>query len=507
MHHHYDLPGVRELPCTYFKRQMAVTFVHEPEGVEPRHEIGIDNVLWSTDFPHPICNWPNAAARGPSSSRACRRKRSTRSRGRTVHACTVLPEHRGGRDAGSCARRPARPRPLVGHRRSDGGDAARRPRRRRHEDRAARAATRSAASRLPRVAPRQAQRRARPEGRRRTRDAFLALVAARRRARRELFARARRSGSASTTRRSRAANPRLVYCSITGYGRDNPHSDRPGYDALVAARTGLHWEQRGRLGGAAPHHDRRAGPTLPDLEIPTDAPAGPAARRARSSRPRAGRASAPPSSRRSAIQRRAARARDAPVAASGSRRRCCRARSPARACVALAARREHRPPGSSTWIFDRARRRGSSSARTAAGSTHWVPNPRFILSARCRRHAERDAADLAATTRSASARRRGDRRARTTTSRWRRGGRRSSPPTSGSEAARSRRICDPAGALARRGARRPAARSPTACVTELERSGARARSAQVGIALRLRTHPAARSRGARAASSASTRPR
>src|SRR4029453_7672072 len=32
-----------------------------------------------------------------------------------------------------------------------------------------------------------------------------------------------------------AANPRLVYCSITAYGRGNRHSDRPGYDALVAA--------------------------------------------------------------------------------------------------------------------------------------------------------------------------------------------------------------------------------------------------------------------------------
>jgi crotonobetainyl-CoA:carnitine CoA-transferase CaiB-like acyl-CoA transferase len=62
-----------------------------------------------------------------------------------------------------------------------------------------------------------------------------------------------------------AANPRLVRCSITGYGQDNRHADRPGIDALVAARTGLHWEQRGwpggnlhRLSGAAslpPHTD------------------------------------------------------------------------------------------------------------------------------------------------------------------------------------------------------------------------------------------------------------
>ena len=39
-------------------------------------------------------------------------------------------------------------------------------------------------------------------------------------------------------------NPELIQCSITGYGRDNPHADRPGFDALVAARSGLQREQR-----------------------------------------------------------------------------------------------------------------------------------------------------------------------------------------------------------------------------------------------------------------------
>lgn len=55
-------------------------------------------------------------------------------------------------------------------------------------------------------------------------------------------------------------NPRLVYCSITGYGRDNKHADRPAYDALVAARTGLLWEQRGWPEGALNHMSG-----LPDL--------------------------------------------------------------------------------------------------------------------------------------------------------------------------------------------------------------------------------------------------
>ena len=44
-------------------------------------------------------------------------------------------------------------------------------------------------------------------------------------------------------------NPRLIYCSITGYGPSGRDSDRPAYDALVAARTGQLWEHRGVVGG------------------------------------------------------------------------------------------------------------------------------------------------------------------------------------------------------------------------------------------------------------------
>ncbi|MDB5894222.1 MAG: CoA transferase [Rhodoferax sp.] len=37
----------------------------------------------------------------------------------------------------------------------------------------------------------------------------------------------------------KAINPRLIYCSITGFGQDGPYAERAGYDLLIQASTGM----------------------------------------------------------------------------------------------------------------------------------------------------------------------------------------------------------------------------------------------------------------------------
>ncbi|MDM0111663.1 CaiB/BaiF CoA-transferase family protein [Variovorax sp. J22R133] len=37
----------------------------------------------------------------------------------------------------------------------------------------------------------------------------------------------------------RALNPRLIYCSVTGFGHDGPHASRAGYDLMIQATSGM----------------------------------------------------------------------------------------------------------------------------------------------------------------------------------------------------------------------------------------------------------------------------
>jgi predicted TIM-barrel fold metal-dependent hydrolase len=58
----YDFPGLDDKPSSYFHRQMYLTFVDDTRGLEHRHALGVERIMWSTDFPHPATSWPNSQA-------------------------------------------------------------------------------------------------------------------------------------------------------------------------------------------------------------------------------------------------------------------------------------------------------------------------------------------------------------------------------------------------------------------------------------------------------------
>jgi predicted TIM-barrel fold metal-dependent hydrolase len=55
--------GAHQLPLTpseYWLRQFYATFMVDRSGVETRHRVGVDHIMWSTDFPHAGSDWPNS---------------------------------------------------------------------------------------------------------------------------------------------------------------------------------------------------------------------------------------------------------------------------------------------------------------------------------------------------------------------------------------------------------------------------------------------------------------
>jgi crotonobetainyl-CoA:carnitine CoA-transferase CaiB-like acyl-CoA transferase len=173
-----------------------------------------------------------------------------------------------------------------------------------------------------------------------------------------------------------AENPRLVYCSITGYGSHPGHRDRPAYDALVAARLGLMHEQRGHLGGAVGHMEGEE-PYLADLPIPEGMEPG---------SPRSGpiftytpwpsmcAAYLATVGINAALLARLRTGRGQHVETS-----LLQAALSMTASKWLRAERNDEP-GYRSWIYDRRAPKGMFQCADGRWIQQWVPNPRFILS-------------------------------------------------------------------------------------------------------------------------------
>ena len=61
-----------------------------------------------------------------------------------------------------------------------------------------------------------------------------------------------------------ALNPRLIYCSVTGFGQDGPYAERAGYDLMVQAMSGM-MSITGRADGEPGGGPLRVGVALTDL--------------------------------------------------------------------------------------------------------------------------------------------------------------------------------------------------------------------------------------------------
>ncbi len=52
--------GMTMRPSEYFRRNCYVNFWFEVSGITLRHMIGVDNIMWESDFPHPTSTYPHS---------------------------------------------------------------------------------------------------------------------------------------------------------------------------------------------------------------------------------------------------------------------------------------------------------------------------------------------------------------------------------------------------------------------------------------------------------------
>ena len=49
-----------EVPSHYWRQNMFATFEEDEFGIANRYEIGVENLCWATDYPHPDSTWPES---------------------------------------------------------------------------------------------------------------------------------------------------------------------------------------------------------------------------------------------------------------------------------------------------------------------------------------------------------------------------------------------------------------------------------------------------------------
>ncbi len=58
--HHYANLHLKRLPSEYFNQNFYYTYITDHYGIRNRHEIGVDKIMWSSDYPHIGADWPHS---------------------------------------------------------------------------------------------------------------------------------------------------------------------------------------------------------------------------------------------------------------------------------------------------------------------------------------------------------------------------------------------------------------------------------------------------------------
>ena len=57
----YQFPGLTGLPSEHFRQNIFLTFIDEPDAMKHAHDrLGVENIMWSSDYPHPVTSWPHS---------------------------------------------------------------------------------------------------------------------------------------------------------------------------------------------------------------------------------------------------------------------------------------------------------------------------------------------------------------------------------------------------------------------------------------------------------------
>jgi len=57
---HLWTQGIVTRPSELFRRQIYVDVWYEKAGIELRHLVGIENIMWESDFPHSTSTFPES---------------------------------------------------------------------------------------------------------------------------------------------------------------------------------------------------------------------------------------------------------------------------------------------------------------------------------------------------------------------------------------------------------------------------------------------------------------